>query len=113
MRLPIYEMTYRCRRCDTCYAVEWDPNRPGHVEPATACPRCAWPVRLCVGVGQKFDAERSAFNRSPEDFAQAGLRHDRRGDVPYRAAPVRRKPRAPWPVEALGSAAVNHEAVSR
>jgi len=50
MRLPIYVITYQCRKCGTSYVVEWDPNQPGHVEPATACPNCASPVRVYVGV---------------------------------------------------------------
>ncbi len=53
MRLPVYVITYQCRKCGTLYAGEWDPNRAGHVEPATACPVCNSPVRLYLGTGQK------------------------------------------------------------
>lgn len=53
MQLPVYVMTYQCRRCDTVYTGEWNPNRAGHVEPATACPVCGSPVRLYLGTGQK------------------------------------------------------------
>ncbi len=53
MRLPVYVITYRCRKCGTVYTGEWDPNRAGHVEPATACPSCGSPVRRYLGTGQK------------------------------------------------------------
>ena len=55
MRLPVYVITYQCRKCDTKYAGEWDPNRAGHVELATACPSCGSPVRLYLGTGQKSE----------------------------------------------------------
>ena len=52
MRLPVYAITYQCRKCGTRYTNEWDPNRAGHVEPAAACPACGSPVRLYLGTGQ-------------------------------------------------------------
>lgn len=55
MRLPVYVITYGCRKCGTVYTGEWDPNRAGHVEPATACPSCGSPVRLHLGTGQKSE----------------------------------------------------------
>ena len=56
MRLPVYVITYQCRKCRTPYTGEWNPNQAGHVEPVTACPSCGSPVRLFVGVGQKREA---------------------------------------------------------
>ncbi len=56
MRLPVYVITYQCRKCGTQYTGEWNPNHPGHVEPATACPSCGSPVRLFLGVGQRPEA---------------------------------------------------------
>ncbi len=53
MRLPVYVITYQCRKCGTAYRGEWDPNSPGHVEATTACPSCGSPVRLFLGVGQQ------------------------------------------------------------
>ena len=53
MALPVYVISYQCRNCGSLYSAEWDPNRPGHVEPATACPSCASPVRVYLGTGQK------------------------------------------------------------
>jgi hypothetical protein len=53
MALPVYVINYQCRNCGAPYSVEWDPNTPGHVEPATACPSCASPVRVYLGTGQK------------------------------------------------------------
>jgi hypothetical protein len=52
MRLPVYLITYQCRKCATHYIGKWDPNQPGHIEPATACPSCSSPVRLFRGVTQ-------------------------------------------------------------
>ena len=56
MRLPVYVMSYQCRRCGSGYSAEWDPNRPGHVEPASVCPSCGSPVRLYLGMGQKSES---------------------------------------------------------
>lgn len=52
MPLPVYVITYECRKCGTPYTGEWNPNYPGHVEAATACPFCGSPVRVFRGVGQ-------------------------------------------------------------
>jgi hypothetical protein len=53
MRLPVYIISYQCRQCGSMYSAEWDPNYPGHVEPASACPSCGSPVRVYLGTGQK------------------------------------------------------------
>lgn len=53
MRLPVYVIRYGCRKCGTGYTGEWDPNRAGHVEPATVCPSCGSPLRLYLGTGRK------------------------------------------------------------
>jgi len=58
MQLPVYVITYQCRKCGTTYIGEWNPNHAGHVEPATACPSCGSPVRLFLGVGQRPEAAR-------------------------------------------------------
>jgi rRNA maturation endonuclease Nob1 len=60
MRLPVYVISYRCRRCGSGYSAEWDPNRPGHVEPASVCPSCGSPVRLYLGMGQKSEGAASS-----------------------------------------------------
>ena len=55
MRLPVYVITYQCRKCNTKYAGEWDPNRAGHVDLATACTSCSSPVRWYLGTGQRSE----------------------------------------------------------
>ncbi len=65
MRLPVYVITYRCRKCGTPYSGEWNPNDAGHVEPATACPSCGSPVRLFLGMAQKYEAVRVAVDSEP------------------------------------------------
>lgn len=55
MGLPVYMMTYECRKCGTYYSGKWDPNQSGHVEPATACPSCGSPVRVFRGAGQALE----------------------------------------------------------
>ncbi len=81
MRLPLYVITYKCRKCDTVYAGEWDPNGAGHIEPATACPSCGSPVRLHLGTRQQseeFGRIRDAVGRprvpSPTVMASAAVR---------------------------------------
>ncbi len=81
MRLPVYVITYRCRKCGTVYTGEWDPNRAGHVEPATACPLCSSPVRLYLGTGQKSEETGRAVDavvrhrsQSPTALASAAAR---------------------------------------
>lgn len=65
MRLPVYVITYQCRKCGTLYTGEWNPNRAGRVEPATACPSCGSPVRLFLGAGQKRDVVGMAVDAEP------------------------------------------------
>jgi len=72
MRLPVYVITYQCRKCGTPYTGEWNPNLLAHAEPATACPACGSPVRLFLGVGQRPAAARIGAGSEARPRFQAG-----------------------------------------
>lgn len=72
MRLPVYVIRYGCRKCGTGYTGEWDPNRAGHVEPATVCPSCGPPVRLYLALdGRVRRQERSLTSLAPKNTRPA------------------------------------------